>query len=377
MNIKAEANKYKNKKDRYNYLKTLQRNLAMLLERGFNPYVDNSKLEADLYKDSSEKKIVPKTKVIIDKKVKTPKEEQVASDELQVSEALKFALEIKKKVLNDNSYKGYASHINRFEKWLIERKLNKQPITTITKKNVIEYLNSVLHGSSARNRNNARASISSIFKTLEDNEIIRENFVRKINILNSKPKRNKTYTLKQEKDILEYLETEDPILLLFIQCVSYNFLRPIEVCRLKIGDMDIDDKKLTVKAKNKVVKIKIIPDLLIKKLPDLSEIDKTHYLFTPEKIGGEWDADDSNKRDHFSKRFKAIKDHFGLGIDYGLYSFRHTTITKMYKKLRETFTAFETKSRLMEVTGHTTMSALEKYLRDIDAELAKDYSDLL
>ena len=30
----------------------------------------------------------------------------------------------------------------------------------------------------------------------------------------------------------------------------------------------------------------------------------------------------------------------------------------------------------MNITGHTTMDALEKYLRDIDAELPEDYSNL-
>ncbi|MFT4830512.1 MAG: hypothetical protein ACI815_000146 [Psychroserpens sp.] len=38
---------------------------------------------------------------------------------------------------------------------------------------------------------------------------------------------------------------------------------------------------------------------------------------------------------------------------------------------------FEAKSRLMLITGHRSMLVLEKYIRDIDAELAKDYSDLL
>jgi len=238
-------------------------------------------------------------------------------------------------------------------------------------------LNSVLQRSSSRNRNNTRASISSLFKTLEDNEIIKENFVRKINVLRTTPKRNKTYTPKQEREILKYLEENDPILLLFIQCMSYNFLRPIEVCRLKISDLDIEDKKLYLKAKNKAVKIKIIPDLLIEKLPDLTQMDKTHFLFTPEKIGGEWFADDINKRDHFSKRFKTVKDHFGLGLDYGLYSFRHTTITKLYRELRKGASPFEAKTKLMVITGHTTMVALEQYLRDIDAELPEDYSAML
>lgn len=31
----------------------------------------------------------------------------------------------------------------------------------------------------------------------------------------------------------------------------------------------------------------------------------------------------------------------------------------------------------MLITGHTTITALEKYLRDIDAELPKDYSSLI
>jgi|GEM_PF-3993700 len=55
----------------------------------------------------------------------------------------------------------------------------------------------------------------------------------------------------------------------------------------------------------------------------------------------------------------------------------HTFITKIYEELRKTLTPHETKSQLMLITGHTTMLALEKYLRDIDVELPEDYSDLI
>ena len=63
--------------------------------------------------------------------------------------------------------------------------------------------------------------------------------------------------------------------------------------------------------------------------------------------------------------------------NYGLYSFRHTSITNLYKEFSKKLTPNETKSRLMQITGHQTMEALEKYLRDIDAELPEDYSDML
>ena len=64
-------------------------------------------------------------------------------------------------------------------------------------------------------------------------------------------------------------------------------------------------------------------------------------------------------------------------MDYGLYSFRHTFITKLYREICKTSSPFEAKSKLMLITGHSSMTALEKYLRDIDAELPADYSELL
>jgi len=66
-----------------------------------------------------------------------------------------------------------------------------------------------------------------------------------------------------------------------------------------------------------------------------------------------------------------------LGVDYGLYSFRHTFITKLYRDFAKTKTPFEAKSKLMLITGHSTIGVLDKYLREIDAELPEDYSKSL
>jgi len=118
--------------------------------------------------------------------------------------------------------------------------------------------------------------------------------------------------------------------------------------------------------------------LLLQDLPDLSKLNKKQSLFTPDGIGGVWESELSNKRDYFSKRFKrVVKDPFKLGADYGLYSFRHTYITKLYRELVKGSSPFEAKSKLMQITGHSSMKALEKYLRDIDAEFPEDYSELI
>ena len=78
--------------------------------------------------------------------------------------------------------------------------------------------------------------------------MVEDNFVRKIPVLKSVPKRNKTYTPQHWKKIfMNHLKEEDAHLLLFVKFISYSILRPIEICRLKIEDVDIQDKKLYIK----------------------------------------------------------------------------------------------------------------------------------
>ena len=387
--IKAGANKLKTKRDRYRFLRTMQQALLELLQYGFNPYQDNSVLEEAMFSGE----MVTSNNIAVrlqqqSNKLETKEQhpfaiekeiiiEEVEDSFLSISEAFKLTREIKASMMNKNSFVQYKSRIGLFEKWLEEKKCYNNPITYINKKIVIQYLNDILKRTSARNRNNSRTDIASMFQLLEDNEVVKDNFVRKISVLKSIPKRNKTYTPKLEEEIYQYMEKVDTHLLLFVKFISYSILRPIEICRLKIEDVDVQDKKLYVKAKNKPVQIKIIPEILLNDLPDLSMKDPKAFLFGRYEIGEDWNAEETNKRNEFSKRFKTIKDHFKLGDEYGLYSFKHTFITKLYRKFREQMSQQEAKSNLMPITGHSTIVALEKYLRDIDAELPEDYSTLL
>jgi integrase len=370
--IKANANKYKTKSERYAYLSIMRNNLEKLLKNGANPYVANdfSYLDDKFAKQNIEKTTKPIIKDTPEKETKKEIKENVIS----IKEAFETTLRLKKNVMNETSFGNYKTKIKRFMDFLPD--IN-EPVTSITKKDVINFLNKILESSSARNRNNFRTDLNSFFNELENNELIENNFISKIKILTSKPEKNKTYSDSKQLEIYDYLEENDKQLLLFIKFISYNFLRPVEVCRLKIKDVDIKEAKLYFRAKNKVSKIKIIPDILLKELPDLSHMNPEHYLFTPNGYGMAWETKENNKRDFFTKKFKdVVKSKFELNQDYGLYSFRHTFITKLYRKLRQTLTPNEAKSELMLITGHGTIIALDKYLRDIDAELPKDYSDL-
>lgn len=333
---------FKTLAERYANIKRVRAIVEQKLINGYNPYKDKY----------SENKII------------------------SIHDAFSRALENAKATMKESSYKNHQYRIRTFKKWLEQNNFTGRAVTAITKKTATNFLNDILLKTSPKNRNNTRASLSILFKFLEDNQYITNNFITSIPVLKANPHRNKTYTQTQEDTIFEYIEQNDPLLLRFIKFISYNFLRPIEVCRLQVKDIDLEGKRLMVEAKNQARKTKIIPEILLSELLYLKGANPNHFLFAPEGLGP-WDTSETNKRDYWSKRFKKVKEHFSLGEDYGLYSFRHTFITKLYRKLREQYPPFETKSRLMLITGHTTITALDKYLRDIDAELPEDYSQLI
>ncbi|SNR50848.1 Phage integrase family protein [Lutibacter agarilyticus] len=376
----GDANKHKTKSDRMFVLSIYKHKIETLLKKGYNPFEDNS----DLFIKEQQQKGIEVAQKSDDKIIETKTTPEIVAKTPEIiksktiSEAFKFALNLKKKLVNEVTLKAYKSRSNALQEFLVKNYPDMVYIDQLTKSIIVQFLNSILDKSSPRTRNNYRTELSSLVQVLEENEIIPINFVKNIPVLKSSPERHKSYSKQLDDDIFNYLEKKDPILLLYIKFISYNFLRPIEVNRIKVKDINLKERTLSFKAKNKALKTKIIPDILLESIPDLSEIDPNDFLFTPKQFGAKWEASENNKRDHFSKRFKkVVKDHFNLDKNYGLYSFRHTYITKLYREIRKTSSPFEAKSRLMLITGHSTMTALEKYLRDIDAELAEDYSELL
>ncbi|WP_396144019.1 tyrosine-type recombinase/integrase [Flavobacterium sp.] len=336
------------KKERIEWLKTIQRNLSVLLKDGFNPYNPDGNFNF----------------------------ENEESQNKSINEAFEFALNIKKSTLAETSYKGLEGRINRFEKWLSENGFKNRLITSVNKKVVTHYLNEILISTSPKNRNNTRADISTIFSTLEHNEIIPQNFVQKIPVLKSNPEKNKSYSSTEETKIFDYLDKNNKLLSLYVKFISYNFLRPVEVNRLTIGDIDLNDKIIKIKTKTGF-KLKRIPQILIDEMPDISSYNKDAFLFGRKDFGQFWDANETSRRNDYSDYFFEVKKKFGLGKDYGLYSFRHTFISKLYNTFIKEMTPEEAESNIMSITGHATKIALRKYLREINTYIPEDYSKYL
>lgn len=328
-------------KDRLDRLNSIKKNLTELLKKGYSPY--------------------------------PPEEEKEKST---IKNALEWAYEMKIATLAETSIPDYRSKKNKFIKYLEEHGLDILPSDKFPKEHLQAYLNEIILKNSGKTHNNHKVVLSSLFEVLKSNELISDNFVKDIGNQNHTPEKNKSYSNTQLNDLFKEI-SKDNQLLLFIQFVSYNFLRPIEVVRLKYEDLKIDESVpyLEVKTKNKPLKTKIIPNVMLSLLKEIKFGNPGDLVFKTNDKGIE--TKEVNRRNYFSAKFKEVKDILKLGEEYTIYSFRHTFITKLFRELRKGRTELETFDLLMKVTGHSTLKALKSYLRDIDAELAEDYSVFL
>ena len=338
-----DVNKAKSKQERLRRLYILRDEVERLLEEGYSPY---DKVEEIGY---------------------VKKE--------SVKESLDFALELKSKSVSQKTYRDYVDKARVFVSFLTEKSLSNTHIRDITKGHVVEFLNRKLQETTSTTRNSYRRTLSALFSVLADNEYIERNFVSSIPVMPSQPTMNKAYSQQEANMVIDYLKQNDFTFYLLVQFVSYNFLRPVEVCRLQVRDIDLKQRMLTVRTKTKACKVKRIPDIMAEELKQLDLSDKEAFLITANGIARTSFSAES-RRHLFTKRFQKIRPLLGLSEKCTIYSFRHTFITKLYRKLRIDHRKNETYDILMPITGHSTITALEKYLRDIDAEIAEDYSHL-
>ena len=185
-NVKLDANRIKTAKERFEYLKTVQQNLSILLKKGYNPYQDNTELNNKYFNKTD---IVHKTETLIAKKQIEPVSTSIVVEkEKTIREAFEFGLKNKINVLGKASYSNYQGRIKRFLAWLDNNEIKSSSgISTLNKKILNEYLNFILETSRATNRNNTRADLSSLVQVLVDNELMNINFVKSISILKATP----------------------------------------------------------------------------------------------------------------------------------------------------------------------------------------------
>ena len=184
-----QGNGYKTMKQRYKVLEHYRKELERMLKDGYNPYEVPEQINTTSVRNSFDK-----------------------------------ALELKKNVVSQKYYYDISKTCDRFILFLENNNHDTDNINLITKKIVNEFLNDLLINVSAKTRNDFKMHLNGVFTELQNQDIIKDNFIGTIPNVKTDKKRSRTYSDSQVKIIENYLSIHDPQLLLFISFVSYVFL---------------------------------------------------------------------------------------------------------------------------------------------------------
>lgn len=340
-NIKR-GNHHKTKTKRLEVLELYRKALVEILEEGYSPY---------------------------DKPV-------VEANQMTLEQVIDFAMKVKKETWSDNNYKTMTARVGVFKKFLKNKRLLNRPPEHLTKSVVNQFLDEVLHKTTAANRNNYKSGLSPLFTLLVVRDMVEENHFLKIPKMKTKPKGKKVFSKQLQQDVISWMQQNDPLLLQFVQIFTFGMIRPIEAVRLKVGDFNLQEGYFYVNSKQKSSKKKIISRLLMDVLPDMEGFHPDDYVLTKEGVG-KWNRSDNGRREYFTKRFIAMRDQLKFDRQLKMYNFRHTIISELYRKLIAEHGRKKAIELLSEITGHSTEKALMHYIDAMDAHLPDDFSKYL
>lgn len=305
-----------------------------------------------------------------------------------IKHAIDHVLKLKAAELAEPTMDDYKVRIGIFERWLDQKGLIGALATDITLDHIYAYLDFLRldykkeNGEHLSNTSidNYKRTLSAIFTGMKNERLIVTNFVKDIPKIKGKPTKNKPFTIQELMDIKETLKKKDPYLVPFLAFMIYPVLRPREVVRLKIKNLNTKDWVFSVQTKTKSISFSRI----IKKMrPIISQMNiegkPDHFsLFSPKLEPAVWETKKlSSKVMFFSRRFTKIIRKMGFSEEYTLYSVRHTAILILYNSLKNKgLSEQEIIYGLLPITKHSTEAGLRNYLRDMQAFLPPDHSDL-
>lgn len=349
----CKINKYKTVKERKQAGQVWVDSYTLLLNQGMNPFDKNA--------------MAPKTFEQATYSVKT---------------GLEYAYNNKIGSWKAATSSDYKTRLGVFMEWIYLNSLENYDIRDLKDIHIIAFMNWLIkpaplgRGVGGTSQDNYKRCLSGLFGKLVKDKIISKNIVSEIETKKDDPIKNTPFTGHEVKKIRDYLLENDKELYHFILFVIYTFLRPREIIRLTVQDINLREKYLSVETKTKRRQIKKLVGPVITFLEEIgvNGLPSKANIFTNTGNVEVWSVTEKSKVDHFGHRFTKVKDKLGFNQDYGIYSFRHTAALDLFHSfMKQGMTEHESILKLMPITGHATETALRKYLRDVGGMLPKDY----
>lgn len=278
-----------------------------------------------------------------------------------VFNGLEYVVEIIRATKRHATYLSYKSDVKIFKAFLKKEKLNTLYINQLQTKHFYLFVDYLTINKKVGNVtvNNKIATLKSIFNKLVERGLIDKNPVNVKKLKEQLSSKNLAFNQAQIKTLKTTIKTKEPYLWLFVQFIYYTYMRPTEIMRLKIENIDIKKEVINIAAdsskNHKNAKINI-PKPLINELKKIkiNNYNKSHFVFTANKTPGPKQI----SKNYMSLRHQKIINELRYKTEYTLYSWKHTGVVNAYKS------GIDIKSIQLQCR-HSSIEQTDRYLKSL------------
>lgn len=280
---------------------------------------------------------------------------------LPLKDVLTELLEVKKGTLRRRTWQSYKYALDVFFKWMDHADaayIFPVQFNNTMAHNFSDYLQGVknLKGKSF---NSCKNNLSVIINMMVEREIIAKNPLSKIKNLKEEVGKNIAFSAKQQKDLTKYLKSNNPRLHLFTQFIYFCYIRPIELLRLRVSNVDVKSGTVTIygdQSKNKKTETVVIPDKFIGvvKQMRLDKFSPQDYLFGYQlQTCGK-----SYSRNQVTRQHTVALKALSMPVEVTMYSWKHTGIVSAHKSGIDIYS-------IMRQCRHGSINETQRYLKSL------------
>lgn len=279
-------------------------------------------------------------------------------------------LDTKKTTTRRRTWQSYKYAVDILDKWLKENSMHHTTLEFFTANNAMAFADSLMASGNYANKTfNGHVNVLKLmFNLAIDRELITKNPFAKIKPLPVEVGKNFAYSEAQKAKLKEKILEHDPELWRFVKCIYHLFIRPLELLRLKVSDVDLRTLQVIVPAsasKNKKQMAVEIPESFAEEVKawGIEKLPADWYLFGKDLKPGP----NPYHRNSVTKRHAEIAKMCGIDSRYSMYSWKHTGNV-------DSFLAGIDVYDIMRQNRHHSLEQTMNYLRSLGLRPNVNYS---
>ncbi len=185
-------------------------------------------------------------------------------------------------------------------------------------------------GIGSRSINEYNTLMRQFWNYLVDQEVVKENPFEKIKRLKFSGNKPRIYNNVMMSVLKAIMERMDPQLLIAVRLIFNCLIRPGELRKLKIKDIDFVRSQITIPgpvAKTGKQRTVDVPDYVLSDMvaKGYGKASAKHYIITTSGKPGLRGVG----RNYLYNHFRRVRNEAGIGQEYWLYAFKHTGMVEM------------------------------------------------